>query len=93
MRVLGNSEFATGMRLAGIKESYVVKTRDQGLEIIKNIPKDEFIIVNISIAKMLPELEEEYKNAVTLPDDPKAFSTTDDLKNIIRSAVGIDLDI
>ena len=92
MLVLGNAEFATGMKLAGLKESYTVRSKEDALQILKNVAKDEFIIANFSILKMVPELEE-FGNVVTVPDDVNEFSKTDDLKDIIRLAVGIELNI
>lgn len=92
MIVLGNAEFAIGMRLAGIKESYVIKKREDVLELLRKIDKKEFILANVSIIKLVPELEE-FKNVVSIPDDAKAFLSTNDLKDIIISAVGIELNI
>ena len=90
MIVLGNDEFATGMRFAGLKRSFPVKSREQCLELIKDLAKDEFILCNVSIMEMVPELKE-FANLVTIPDDPSHFSTTDDLKEIIKSAIGFEL--
>ena len=92
MIVLGNPEFAIGMKLAGIKESYVIRKREEALELLRKIDRKEFILANVSVIKLVPELEE-FKNTVSIPDDAKEFSTTDDLKNIIKSAVGIELNI
>jgi vacuolar-type H+-ATPase subunit F/Vma7 len=92
MIVLGNPEFATGMRLAGLKESYSVRKREDVLELLKTLNQKEFIIANVSVFKMLPELEE-FVNVVTIPDDVEKFGNTDDLKSIIKSAVGIELNI
>ena len=92
MIILGNSAFATGMKLAGIKESYAISSKEQVLNILKHIDKKEFILANVSIMHMVPELKE-YPNMVTIPDDVKAFRTTEDLKSIIKSAVGIELNI
>jgi vacuolar-type H+-ATPase subunit F/Vma7 len=92
MIVLGNAEFAIGMRLAGIKDSYAIRKREEALELLRKVDKKEFIIANFSIIELVPELEE-FKNVVSVPDDAKEFSTTDDLKKIIKSAVGIELNI
>ncbi|MFH1642567.1 MAG: V-type ATP synthase subunit F [Nanoarchaeota archaeon] len=92
MIVLANPEFATGFKLSGIKNSYAVKKREEALEHLRKVAKDEFIIANVSVIKLVPELEE-FKNVVSIPDDAKEFSTTDDLKGIIKSAVGIELNI
>ena len=92
MIVLGNPEFATGMKLAGLRESYLIRSREDALQILKNIAKDEFIIANFSILRMVPELED-FGNMVTVPDDVNEFSKTDDLKDTIKLAVGIELNI
>lgn len=92
MIVIGNPEFALGMKLAGVKDSYAVKRREQGLEIIKNLDKDEFIIANNSIAELIPELKE-MANVVTVPDSAEDFGSIDDLKDIIKSVVGIELEV
>ena len=92
MIVLGNPEFAIGMKLAWIKESHIIRKREEALELLRKTDKKEFILANVSVIELVPELEE-FKNVVSIPDDAKEFSTTDDLKNIIKSAVGIELNI
>lgn len=92
MIVLGNAEFAIGMKLAGIRDSYVVRKREDVLGLLRKIDKKEFILANVSVIKLVPELEE-FRNTVSIPDDANKFLSTDDLKDIIMSAVGIELDI
>jgi vacuolar-type H+-ATPase subunit F/Vma7 len=92
MIVLGNAEFAIAMKLSGIKDSFVIKKREDALELLKKTDKNEFILANVSIIELIPELED-FKNVISIPDNPKEFSTTDDLKDIIKSAVGIELNI
>ena len=92
MIVLGNAEFVTGMKLAGIKDSHTIRKREEGLEILRKTDKKEFILANVSVIKLIPELEE-FRNVVSVPDDAREFSSTDDLKDIIKSAVGIELNI
>ncbi|MBW2983940.1 hypothetical protein KY361_02395 [Candidatus Woesearchaeota archaeon] len=92
MIVLGNPEFVTGMKLAGIKDSYVIRKREEALELLRKTGKKEFILANVSVIKLVPELEG-FRNVVSVPDDAKEFSSTDDLKDIIKSAVGIELNI
>ena len=92
MIVLGNPEFVTGMKLAGIKDSHVIRNREEGLDILRKTDKKEFILANVSVIKLVPELEE-FRNVVSVPDDARDFSSTDDLKDIIKSAVGIELNI
>jgi len=92
MIVLGNPEFATGMKLAGIKDSYAIRKREEALDVLRKVDRKEFILANFSVIQLVPELEE-FKNTVSIPDDAKEFLTTDDLKGIIKSAVGIELNI
>ena len=92
MMVLGNPEFATGMKLAGIKNSHIIRKREEALEVLRKTDKKEFILANFSVIQIVPELEE-FRNVISIPDDAKEFSTTDDLKEIIKSAVGIELNI
>lgn len=92
MIVLGNPEFAIGMKLAGVKDSYAIRKREEALELLRKIDRKEFILANVSVIKLVPELKE-FKNVISVPDDAKDFSTTEDLKDIIKSAVGIELNI
>jgi len=92
MIVLGNAEFATGLKLAGIKDSHVIRKREDALELLRKTDRKEFILANVSIIELVPELDE-FKNVVSVPDDAKEFLSTDDLKGIIKSAVGIELNI
>lgn len=92
MIVLGNPEFATGMKLAGIRESYTIRRKEEALDILRKTGKKEFILANFSIIKLVPELEE-FTNVVSVPDDAKEFLKIDDLSGIIKSAVGIELNI
>ena len=92
MIVLGNPDFATGMRLAGIKDAYAIRKREEALELLRKTDNKEFILANAGVIKLVPELNE-FKNVISIPDDAKKFLTTDDLKDIIKSAVGIELNI
>lgn len=92
MIVLGNAQFAIGMKLAGIKDSYIIRKREDALDVLKGVDKKEFILANFSVIQMVPELEE-FKNTISIPDDAKEFLSTDDLKGIIKSAVGIELNV
>jgi len=92
MIVFGNQEFAIGMKLVGIKNSFAVRSREQGLELIKNIDKNEFIMANVSIVKIMPELDE-FRNMVTIPDKAEELKSTKDLNRIIKSAIGMELNI
>ncbi len=92
MIVLGNADFSLGMRFAGVKECYTVKEREEVLKIIKGIKREEFILANVSIIEKVPELEE-YPNLVSIPDNASDFKSIDDLKHIIKSAIGMELEV
>lgn len=92
MIILGNSSFATGMRLAGIKDSFVVEDAQRARELLEKIPKNELVVANASVAALAPELLE-LENVVTIPDEPEQFSSVSDLKSIVKSAIGFELKL
>jgi len=92
MIVIGNAKFATGMKFAGVKESHRAESREQVLGILRGINPAEFILANQSVVEMVPELKE-FKNLAVLPDDAGNFDDISDLKEIIRSVVGIELEV
>ncbi|MBW2975159.1 hypothetical protein KY366_05570 [Candidatus Woesearchaeota archaeon] len=92
MIVLGNPEFATGMKLAGIKDSYAIRKREDALGLLAKIDRKEFILANFSVIRLIPELDD-FRNVISIPDKAEKFLTTDDLKGIIKSAIGIELDL
>ncbi len=92
MIILGNERFAISMLLMGIKDSYIIRTKDDGIKILKKIDKEDIVIANASIVNMVPGLDE-LNNLVTVPDDSRNFATIDDLKQLIKSAVGIEIQI
>ena len=49
-------------------------------------------LANFGIIKLVPELLE-YPHIVSIPDDAREFKKIDDLKYIIRSAIGIDIEV
>lgn len=92
MIILGNSSFATGMKLAGIKDSFVIETKEQAKELFETLPKDELVVANTSVIELLPKLRE-LENLVTIPDEPEQFGSVSDLRNIVKSAIGFDLKL
>ena len=92
MIVIGNRDFATGMLLAGVRQSHVFESRDKTIEILKETPADEFIIANVSVIEAVPELEQ-FRNVVSIPDSVDDFGKVDDLQHIIKSVVGIELEV
>ncbi|MCD4740700.1 hypothetical protein K8R43_05960 [archaeon] len=92
MIILGNPSFATGMKLAGVKQSYVVQDKETAAKIFPEIPKQELVVANTSVVDLFSPLEE-LENLVTIPDDPEAFNSVDDLKNIVKTAIGFDIKL
>ena len=92
MIVFGNRNFATGMLFAGVKQSFVFESREKIIDVLKNLPSDEFIIANASVVEAVPELEQ-FGNLVSIPDEVKDFGKIDDLQHIIKSVVGIELEV
>ena len=92
MIVLGNADFALGMKFSGVEKSHIVKTREDVLKALKEVDRDEFILANVSVIEMVPELGD-YKNVVSIPDNASEFKSIDDLKHIIKSAIGIELEM
>ena len=90
MIVLANEEFATGLRLAGVKDSHIVHSKEEGEKILEKIPKNEFIIATQKVIDMLPKLSE-YPNITIFPDTISDFSKVDDLKNITKTAIGSEV--
>lgn len=92
MIVLANEEFATGLRLAGIKKSYHITSRKQADDILKLVNKKELIIATQKVTEIIPELNE-FPNIITFPDTVKDFSNIDDLKRITKIAIGSEVEI
>ncbi|MCK4327164.1 MAG: hypothetical protein KAW41_01670 [Candidatus Diapherotrites archaeon] len=92
MIILGNPQFATAMLLAGISNSHRVTSRAEWLARVRELPKEETIIANTSVVGILPELKE-FKNLITLPDSASEFGSVDDLKEIVKAAVGIEIEV
>jgi len=92
MIVLGNRDFVTGMLLAGVKQSHVFESREKAIALLKQISSDEFIMANASVLEAVPELKQ-FPNVVTIPDEVEDFGKLDDLQYIIKSVVGIELEV
>jgi vacuolar-type H+-ATPase subunit F/Vma7 len=92
MIVLANEEFATGLRLAGVKKSYHVTDKEQAKEILSNAEKHELIIITQKILSIYPEIEE-FPKLVTFPEELQDFSKIDDLKKITKIAIGAEVSI
>ncbi len=92
MIVFGIKRFALGLRFAGIAKSYAVSSQGQVTELLKDVAADELIIANQSIVEMAPVLQN-YKNLIVIPDSPEELSGMQDLKQIIKSVAGVELEV
>jgi vacuolar-type H+-ATPase subunit F/Vma7 len=68
--VLANEEFATGLRLAGVKNSHIITRKEEAESILKGISKHEFIIATQKVIDMYPKLED-YENVELI--DPTLY--------------------
>ena len=92
MIVLANEEFATGLRLAGVKSSFHITDRKQAEDILKDVEKGTFIIATQNVVRMVPKLED-FPNLIVFPDTLEDFSKVDDLKEITKNAIGSEVEI
>lgn len=92
MIVLANEEFATGLRLAGVKNSHCIRDKLHIEEILKDVEREEFIIATQGVIGIMPELED-YPNIIIFPDTIQDFSKVDDLKKITKIAIGSEVEI
>ncbi|MBN1156272.1 hypothetical protein JXA85_01525 [Candidatus Woesearchaeota archaeon] len=92
IKILGNEEFVFGMRLSGIGQCFVIEERQKGIKVTKELHKDDFIIANTSVIEMVPELQG-FRNLITLPDEAEQMGRIDDLRRIIKAAVGMEIEV
>jgi len=92
MIVLGNRDFVTGMRLCGVLKSFVIATSEQVVDALASARPNDMILANAFVVELYPRLKR-FDNLVTIPDSLTGFDSVDDLKEIIRIAVGQDLDL
>lgn len=92
MIVLGNREFVTGMRLSGVLKSFVIENAEQVVDAIATVRATDMVLANAYVVELYPKLSR-FDNLVTIPDSLTEFDSIDDLKEIIRTAVGQDLDL
>jgi vacuolar-type H+-ATPase subunit F/Vma7 len=92
MIILGTYDFAMGMKLAGVRNSHVIKSKSDFISLKSTIAATELIIASESVFRIVPELEK-FQNLVILPDNPSELLESADLKKIIKSAVGVELKI
>jgi len=92
MIVMANQDFSLAMKFLGVEKSFTVKSREEALARLKGTSKEEIIFANVSVIELAPELHE-YPNLVSIPDNASDFKKIDDLKHIIKSAIGIDIEV
>jgi vacuolar-type H+-ATPase subunit F/Vma7 len=92
MIVLGNRDFVMGMKICGVLDSHVIHTAQDVAKIIPTIRPNQLILANAYVIQLYPRLES-FANLVTIPDELSDFERIDDLQNIIRTAVGRDMDL
>jgi vacuolar-type H+-ATPase subunit F/Vma7 len=92
MIVIANEEFATGLRLAGVKDSYPARSKEQIAGLLSSIPKNKFIIATKKAIDLYPKLSE-YPNIIVFPDTLKDFSKIEDLNEITRTAIGAEVQL
>ncbi len=91
MIVIGNDELVLAMRFCGITRCHVMKDRDTVLTLIASLPRNELVIANSGIIRLVPELGE-FPNLASIPDRMEDFDKMDDLKDIVKSAIGVELE-
>lgn len=98
--VVGDTDTAVGLKLAGISEAYVVNDKQEAESIIKKLSQTEdigLIIITEKIANQVRDairkiLEQDLPILVEIPDKYGPVSgETDIIRDLIRKAVGIDL--
>ena len=92
MKVIGNTQFITEMKILGLVDGHIVKTREDIRSSLENVGSMQIILINAFVAEIYPEIKE-YANVVTIPDTISDYANISDLKDIIRSAIGIDLTV
>jgi vacuolar-type H+-ATPase subunit F/Vma7 len=91
MIVIGNAELVLGMKFCGITNSHIVKEREEVIEILKTLDKNEVILANNMVVELAPEIKE-FRNLATIPDSLDGFDNVDDLKYIVKNAIGVELE-
>ena len=92
MIVLANEEFATGLRLAGVKNSHIVTHKEHAEKILAELDPSEFIIATEKVTELIPKIKD-YPNLIVFPDTLEDFSKVDDLKKITKMAIGSEVEI
>jgi len=78
------------MRLAGVRQSYVVEDKAKAEELFGKIPKKEVVVANTSVVELVPDFNE-LENIIVIPDDAEQFGSVEDLKQMVKSAIGFEI--
>ena len=98
--VVGDTDTAVGLKLAGVSDAYVVNDKQEAESIIKKLSQTEdvgLIVITEKIANQIRPvirkiLEQDLPILVEIPDKYGPVSgETDIIRDLIRKAVGIDL--
>ena len=98
--VVGDTDTAVGLKLAGVSDAYMVNDKQEAESIIKKLSQTEdvgLIVITEKIANQIRPvirkiLEQDLPILVEIPDKYVPVSgETDIIRDLIRKAVGIDL--
>lgn len=98
--VVGDTDTAVGLKLAGVSDAYIVNDKQEAESTIKKLSQTEdigLIIITEKIANQVRDvirriLEQDLPILVEIPDKYGPVSgETDIIRDLIRKAVGIDL--
>lgn len=100
---MGDENTITGMQLAGIKDTQVVETAEQVAQTLREFSHREDVGVILITERLaaraqdqITRIQEEkpYPIIVEIPDkDGKLETETSALRELVRRAVGVELDI
>ncbi|ADG13119.1 V-type ATP synthase subunit F [Methanocaldococcus infernus] len=91
--VIGDRETAIGFRLAGLKDVYEVKDKEDAIKALKTLAENKDIAFIIITERLAEEIRENMKNInkviVEIPDKNGKLAREDPIKELIRKAVGV----
>ena len=100
---IGDEDTIIGMQLAGVKEAFVRDNSEQVLTLLRELSTREDVAVILITEKLasnaqdlISQIQQEktYPIIVEIPDKSgKLEKETDALKDLVRRAVGVELDV
>ncbi|WP_423791930.1 V-type ATP synthase subunit F [Methanocaldococcus indicus] len=90
--VIGDTETAIGFRLAGLSDVYEAKTKDEVINALNELDREDiaFVIITEKLALEVKDFLEKYKKVVVqIPDKSGKVVKEDPIKELIRKAVGV----